>query len=306
MEFNSVLVHKYETGLDYIPPHSDNEQGIVPDSSIVTISIGDTRTMKFREKCTKTFAITELSLHHGEVMVMSRRSQDCYDHQIAPEADRGARISFTFRQLRDTRQQRPSAAATKHKILVLTDSRNESFDSNEFKNSLVCFTEPMYYLKDLVDHKQQIGEARCVLISSGLNDIIKHNATPDILAEHMTHFVSRAKKLHPNTTILYESVGPLALRADPTGYYNRVINDHNRRMFQLSLKSDNFKLFDTLELGLAHLSRDGIHLTDSGKLVVSKSWVNAVLIQLGYRRGPLCIRKEFRDRFDYERTRGWG
>ena len=217
--------------------------------------------------------------------------------------DAGPRISLTFRLLRDTRQQHYTS--TKQKILVLTDSRNESFDSNNFKNNLVCFTEPMYYLKHLKNFKTQIGQSR-VLISSGLNDIIKGDATPEILSSHMIGFVNKARTLHPNTTILYESIAPLALRADPSGYYNRLINDYNRRMFELSLRSDNFKLFDTLQLGLAHLSRDGIHLMDSGKAVVTKSWVNAVLVKLGYRKGPLPVRRDYRDLYDRMHADVWG
>ena len=74
-------------------------------------------------------------------------------------------------------------------------------------------------------------------------------------------------------------------------------------MFELSLTQDNFKLFDSLNLGLAHLSRDGIHYTEQGKEVASKSWVHAVLIRLGYRKGSLTIRPDFVNRYESFKNR---
>ena len=162
----------------------------------------------------------------------------------------------------------------------------------------------MYKLQDLAQHRSIIDQADCVLISSGLNDIIKLGTPVHVLANHMEQFVTKSAQVHPNTTILYESIGPLSLRADPTGHYNRQINDFNHKMFDLSLRSHNFKLFDTLNFGLSHLSRDGIHLTEQGKVVTSKSWVNAVLTRLGYWRGSLPIRPDFVNRFEEFRHRG--
>ena len=57
-------------------------------------------------------------------------------------------------------------------------------------------------------------------------------------------------------------------------------------MFDFSVNSSNFKLFDTPAFGLAHLGRDGLHLNPAGKRLLTSSWVNCSLITMGLRQGP--------------------
>ena len=298
VDFNSVLIHMYCSGDDHIAPHSDNEPNIDCDSSIITVSFGDTRTMKFRKK-SPPFTNTDITLSQGEIMIMTRESQDKFDHQICKEPNRTGRISFTYRLLKPS----PPRSSKAHKIQILTGSRNETFDCSLFKNDLVCFSESMYTLRDLGAHRNSIGQADYVLISSGINDLVQLRTPVHVLTSHMEQFAKKAAIYHPNTSILFESISPIALRADPTGFINRQINTFNNKMFELSLTQDNFKLFDSLNLGLAHLSRDGIHYTDQGKVVASKTWVHAVLTRLGYRKGSLPIRPDFVNRNEFFQNR---
>ena len=51
-EINSVLINKYQVEQLHMPKHSDDEPSISPESQIFTLSLGDTCTVTFSDKCT--------------------------------------------------------------------------------------------------------------------------------------------------------------------------------------------------------------------------------------------------------------
>ena len=67
----------------------------------------------------------------------------------------------------------------------------------------------------------------------------------------------------------------------------------NELLFNLSLPTHNFKLFDNNSFGVSHLSGDGIHLNNAGKVMLSRCWVDCVLIRLGFLRESLPLRPGF-------------
>ena len=93
--FNSGMVHKYENGDQFIPFHSDDEPDIMEDSLIVMVSLGATRFMCIQNKANDD--VTNVELQHGDVLVMTKLSQDYYRHSIPQEFCDYARISVTFR-----------------------------------------------------------------------------------------------------------------------------------------------------------------------------------------------------------------
>ena len=98
--FNSIMVTRYINGGQYIPFHSDNEESIVPKSSIMTISLGVTRNLIFRPKAEDPrISETTVSLGHGDVLLMSRLAQDVYEHSVPRDFSKSTRISITFRNL---------------------------------------------------------------------------------------------------------------------------------------------------------------------------------------------------------------
>ena len=98
VKFNSVLITKYLNGTKHLPYHSDNESEICDDSEIVTISLGQARSIKFRAKSTPD---TELSvnLSHGQVFTMTKKSQSHFEHCIPKDYSKHPRISITLRYL---------------------------------------------------------------------------------------------------------------------------------------------------------------------------------------------------------------
>jgi hypothetical protein len=94
--FNSILITKYESGSDYLPPHSDNESSIEKDSVIACISMGGIRDIYFESN---TGANLSVELPHGSVYCMTRQSQDVFRHGIPRRPNSTMRISITLRQL---------------------------------------------------------------------------------------------------------------------------------------------------------------------------------------------------------------
>ncbi|KAL5267263.1 hypothetical protein ACHWQZ_G004336 [Mnemiopsis leidyi] len=97
LNYNSVMVQLYDTGIDYMPAHSDNESCIAIGSDIVTISLGASRTLVLRDAENGDY-IGQCTLDHGNVYVMSQETQNLVTHEIAqdPECFQ-KRISITLR-----------------------------------------------------------------------------------------------------------------------------------------------------------------------------------------------------------------
>lgn len=99
--FNGVLLNWYRSGKDSIGRHSDDEGDLVPEAPIVTISLGATRTMRFRPKGGSASDETHLKLSDGSLMVMYGDCQKTHTHEIRKEPTAsGERISLTFRVMR--------------------------------------------------------------------------------------------------------------------------------------------------------------------------------------------------------------
>ena len=297
--YNSFMVTKYDKHTSSIPPHSDNEDSIDPESLIMTISLGASRPIIFRRKLAFGYGKGELTPHHGSLYAMSRASQDMFDHSVPPipESDfTGPRISITCRVLLDhsARSTRPprkpaSTASRPKKVLILSDSKNASFDCSLFREPVIAFRENLFFLRDLHEHSKSIEKADVVLISAGINDMMKVSAAdPITLHNHLKHFVQKYK-----TQFIFDCITNLSMSADPYNNMNRRINYLNELLLKLSLRTPNFKLFENICFGLPHLSRDGLHLNHAGKSAMTDCWVHCILITLGFRQGPLPLRRQY-------------
>ena len=111
LDLNSCLINFYPDCNSHIPDHSDNESHIAQSSYILTISLGSSRKMFFKDKDTG-LSLVSVALDNGDVLLFSRESQDKYTHGIPPSLSfvpTGSylpksylpRVSATFRCLRD-------------------------------------------------------------------------------------------------------------------------------------------------------------------------------------------------------------
>ena len=312
VEFNSVLINKY-SDLSKLPPHSDDEPSIVKNSAILCLSIGADRSMTIRRKGgAGEYVSEEYLLSHGDMMIMSQGSQVIFDHGIpatrAEGAGVGTRISLTFRLISEVpvveklnkNTRIPRANSKMKRVLILSDSRNLSFDANEFKfQDIVCFKETCYTVNDIIKHESQISKSDVVILSCGVNDFIKQTADPVILSNYLRGILNMFAKKYPETFFLFYTVSPCS------GYKyidtNSRIAHFNDLCFELSLDLQNFRIFENLFFNESrHLASDGLHLTSYGKWSASAVWVQAACTVLGYRWTPLPLRHSYtnwRDQF---------
>ena len=95
-EFNSCLANYYRDGHDSIGKHSDSEQSLVKDSSILSISFGATRKLRFHE--INKNRVVELEIKHGDILLMLPGCQNKYLHEIPKQLKiKEPRINLTFR-----------------------------------------------------------------------------------------------------------------------------------------------------------------------------------------------------------------
>ena len=299
---NSFLVTKYDSHTAHIPPHSDNEPSIDPNSSILTITLGASRPVVFRRKLPGKYERFTITPEHGSLFLMTRPSQNYFDHSVPrvhQEQCTGTRISITCRTLITDPSFRPKQGPVPHqststnqpgpkRVLILSDSKNASFDCTELQEPAVAFRNDLFLLRDLDQHDESIRQADVVLISAGINDMRKNGADPLTLHNHVKHFIN--KYSHLNVQFIFDSISPLSINADRFNNMNRAIDQTNELLLQLSLRSKNFKLFDNVLFGLPHLARDGIHFNKLGKSVLTRSWIHCILVTLGLRKGPLPLR----------------
>lgn len=97
--FNCVLLTYFEDGFDYIDWHSDDENDLVPGSSIASVSFGAPRKFLFRVKSSKLK--NTVTLRHGSLLVMRNQTQKHYQQSFPKQLKiENGRISLTFRNIR--------------------------------------------------------------------------------------------------------------------------------------------------------------------------------------------------------------
>ncbi|ACR10740.1 alpha-ketoglutarate-dependent dioxygenase AlkB family protein [Teredinibacter turnerae] len=97
-EFNAVLATLYRHGNDHVTWHSDDERELGYAPVIASLSLGATRCFQFRHKENDTKG--EISLHHGDLIVMEPAFQHYWEHQVPPQPDvLEPRINLTFRRV---------------------------------------------------------------------------------------------------------------------------------------------------------------------------------------------------------------
>ena len=95
---NSCLINRFQGALSSLPVHSDDEPTIHPESSIVTVSVGQGCTIRFVNSNDEHVYSQEVTPR--SVYSMTRRSQEFFKHCIDPGSiAEGVRYSLTFRSV---------------------------------------------------------------------------------------------------------------------------------------------------------------------------------------------------------------
>lgn len=98
LPLNGVLLNRYRSGQDSIGRHADREDDLVPGAPIIGISLGGTRTIRFRPMGGSAKTEIKLPLRDGSLLLMFGDCQKTWTHEIKKEPSADAeRISLTFR-----------------------------------------------------------------------------------------------------------------------------------------------------------------------------------------------------------------
>jgi hypothetical protein len=97
-KINSCLINKYPTGEHFISPHRDSELsfGIYP--TIIGLSVGQNRTIKFDRVDKDKNKNFTFNLNSGSLFIMAGSSQKYFLHSIDKTDCNNVRYSMTFRE----------------------------------------------------------------------------------------------------------------------------------------------------------------------------------------------------------------
>jgi alkylated DNA repair dioxygenase AlkB len=94
---NGIVVNWYDGALGhYIGRHRDSTKNMIVAAPIVTISFGQSRTMRFRRW--RGHTVHDIQVHHGDVTVIPYATNLAWTHEVPRSAKLlGKRISITLR-----------------------------------------------------------------------------------------------------------------------------------------------------------------------------------------------------------------
>lgn len=98
-EPNNCLINYYLDGQSKMGFHSDQTDILVPDTGVVIVSLGETRTLRFR-KIEDHSVVVDYDLPSGSLIYMTNEVQDEWQHAIPKSITDKGRMSLTFRQIR--------------------------------------------------------------------------------------------------------------------------------------------------------------------------------------------------------------
>ena len=199
-QINSCLINRYEGPNSFLPRHSDNEVTIHPESSIFTLSIGQSSTINFIEQ--QSGSETELTCPGHSLYHMTRRSQEVFDHFISKGSiESGIRYSLTFRCV---------SWKNKNSTCLLGDSNTGLLKFGSDKRGTFGELMPGHKfwaprIKD-IDPVSCMGYANVVLLC-GINDIRQ----PDVMSKNdvascyyqLKLKIRQIKQLSPSTKAVF-------------------------------------------------------------------------------------------------------
>jgi alkylated DNA repair dioxygenase AlkB len=94
---NNCLINYYLDGSSKMGYHSDRTDILSPGTGVVIISLGSTRTLRFRNN--DTGEIVDFPLNTGSLFYMNSDVQTLWKHSIPSEDSTNSRMSLTFRNL---------------------------------------------------------------------------------------------------------------------------------------------------------------------------------------------------------------
>ena len=236
---NSCLISLYASGSNHIPMHRDDELVIDPDSHILTVSLGASRTMTF---CNNDKSKQEsVTLEDGSLLVTSRYAQDFWTHGILPDENvAGERISLTFRQI---------APQHINSTILLGDSNTAKVSFGTGAGTLGAWV-PGKRVKvghlEALPEATNIGPYRNIVIHTGINSLNNryHQRSDTFLVHHLETKCKEYMSVYPRARIHISMLLPTRLRQ-----LNERVFRFNRAILDMSYQYKNIRIIDNSTFG---------------------------------------------------------
>lgn len=97
-DFNSLLLNLYRDGRDAMGWHADDEPELDPGAPIASLSLGATRSLRFRPRQRDAAPTVALELGHGDLLLMDPPTQRHWQHGLPRRLKVvSPRLNLTFR-----------------------------------------------------------------------------------------------------------------------------------------------------------------------------------------------------------------
>lgn len=97
--YNQFVINVYESGQNYIEPHSDCDKDMVCDYRILILSLGQTRTMRLTSRKSSDVKI-DVELKDNSIFLLDKDLNSNYRHEILQDDSKNQRISITARMMK--------------------------------------------------------------------------------------------------------------------------------------------------------------------------------------------------------------
>ena len=189
-KISSSLVNRYSGPGSYLPEHSDNEGVIIPGSDIYIISLGQSRTVIFKN--VETGEERSLFVKHGSIYKMSASSQKLWKHRIDKDDNfTGIRISLTFFCVKHPELN--NTTPSQHpQHLIFGDSLMRNISTNENSSTIFKGGAKIKDMELLVEKelstlnmsKNDLNLVKSVSISVGTNNLTDRKPLYKIFNEY--------------------------------------------------------------------------------------------------------------------------
>ena len=238
-ELNTCLINRYRNGSSIIPQHRDNEPVIDPESLIVTVSLGGSRTMAFQNNDNSLHE--QVTLKDGSSIICSRFSQDFWLHEILPEEGSDEeRFSLTLRHIS------PSFI---NSTIILGDSNTQHIKFGTEKGTLGPRI-PGKRVKvghiEALPPATEIGPYRNIVIHTGINSLSSRNYSRPIkfLVQHLEMKCKEYLSVYPRSNIYVSLALPTKLKN-----LNFKVRDFNNFVMDMTYGVRNLFVLDQSMFG---------------------------------------------------------
>ena len=184
------MVNRFSGPGSYLPEHSDNEGVIIPGSDIYIISLGQSRTVTFKN--VETGEERNLIVKHGSIYKMSASSQKLWKHRIDKDDKfTGIRISLTFFCVKHPELN--NTTPSQHpQHLIFGDSLMRNISTNENSSTIFKGGAKIKDMELLVENelstlnmsKNDLTHVKSVSISVGTNNLTDRKPLYKIFNEY--------------------------------------------------------------------------------------------------------------------------